>query len=172
MLMVLGRSDLPATPLPCICAFTELLEWRSCLVGLKEAGKTPKTSLLFCLHVLSPPSQNGSAQSLTCELQLWFGHGCLCTMLSSSLELTPHGSSEGWCIPLQHTPHREEGVSSSRKGEEVGREGSQTSQTHVLGSEAVREEIAADEGCRGRQGWARLYHCSGLYSILSRFCAV
>lgn len=73
---------------------------------------------------------------------------------------------------VQHTLHQEEAVWSSRKGEEEGRDGSQTSQTHVLGSEAVQEEIAADECYRGRQGWVRLYHCSSLYSILSRFCEV
>lgn len=96
--------------------------------------------------------------------------GQLIPVLSSYLKLTPHDSSE-WCCILQRTLHQREAVWSSRQGEEGRREGSQASQTNVLASAAVQEEIAEDEGSRGRQGWARLYHCSGLYKILSPFSA-
>lgn len=71
------------------------------------------------------------------------------------------------------TTHLGEAVWSSRQGKEGRREGSQAPQTAALGRAAVQEEISKDEGSRGRQGWARLYHCSGLYSVLSHFfCSV
>lgn len=42
---------------------------------------------------------------------------------------------------------------------------------HVLGRADEQEEMAEDGGSGGRQGWMRLYHHSGQYSILSRFPA-
>lgn len=96
--------------------------------------------------------------------------GQLIPVLSSYLKLIPHDSSEWHCI-LQRILHQGEAVWSSWQGEEGRREGSQASQTDVLGSVAVQEEIAEGEGSSSRQGWARLHHHSGLYSILSHFSA-
>lgn len=101
-------------------------------------------------------------------------YGCVRTgVLVSLYQCFPATSNLHLMTALNSVVHPASGeaVWSSRQSEEGRREGSQASQAGVLGSAAVQEEMAEGEGSRRRQGWARLYHCSGLYSILSHFSA-